>query len=81
MRELTGINPSKRKQLYAVLFEYPFGCFWKFMEAENEKEAKRLSVEWLMKLENEDLDDVDIKKIKLVSTLKDITKLDGLIMK
>jgi hypothetical protein len=74
-------NPSSRKQLYAVLFEYPFGFFWKFMEAENEKEAKRLSIEWLMKLENEHLDDVVIKEIKLVSSLKDITKLEGLLMK
>jgi len=81
MRESTGMNPSSRKQLYAVLFEYPFGCFWKFMEAENNKEAKRLSIRWLMTLEKEELQDISIRKIKLVSSLKDITKLDGLIMK
>jgi hypothetical protein len=81
MRQATGGNPSSRKQLYAVLFEYPFGCFWKFMEAENEKEAKRLSIRWLMKLEKEELQDIVIREVKLVSSLKEITKLDGLIMK
>ena len=75
------INPSSRKQLYAVLFEYPFGCFWKFMEAQDKKEAKRLSIKWLMALEKEELQDIIIREVKLVSSLKDITKLDGLIMK
>jgi hypothetical protein len=77
----TGMNPSSRKQLYAVLFEYPFGCFWKFMEAENNKEAKRLSIRWLMSLEKEEIESITIKQIKLVSSLNEITKLDGLIMK
>lgn len=75
------INPSSRKQIFAVLFEYPFGCFWKFMEAENEKEAKRLSVRWLMTLDKREVKDIIIKGIKLVSSLKEITKLDGLMLK
>lgn len=81
MRQPTGGNPSQRKQLFAVLFEYPFGCFWKFMEADDEKEAKRLSIRWLMKLEKEELKDVVIKEVKLVSFLKEITKLEGLMLK
>ena len=82
MRKPTGGNPSSRKQLYAVLFEYPFGCFWKFMEAENEKEAKRLSIQWLMKVDKEEgLENVSIIDVKLISSLKDLTKLDGLITK
>jgi hypothetical protein len=75
------INPSSRKQIFAVLFEYPFGCFWKFMEAETAKEAKRLSIRWLMRLEKDELKDIKIKEIKLVSSLKEITKLEGLMLK
>ena len=76
-----GINPSQRKQIYAILFEYPWGIFYKFAETETEKEAKKLAVQWAMKLEKEEnMKDLVIREITLVSSLRELKKFKGLVL-
>lgn len=75
------VNPSLRKQVFAILFDYPFGNFYKFILAESNKEARRLAIKWLMTLEKEGLKDVYISKIESINSIEDILKLEGLVLK
>lgn len=74
-----SFNPSKRKQLYAVLIEYPVGSFYKFLEARNEKEAKEKVTNWLTRYFPKELrGEIYIADIKLISSLKEVLRLKGL---
>lgn len=75
------MNPSSRKQVFVVLFEYPYGRFWKFIPAKTSREAKRLALNWLMKLEKYNgIKEMFIVSIKQVSSLAEVLKLEGLVL-
>jgi len=81
LKETKRVNPSLRKQVFSILFDYPFGNFYKFVLAENEKEARRLAIRWLLTLEKEGLKEVYISKIEEINSIKDVLRLEGLVLK
>lgn len=78
---MTSLNPSKRKFLFAVKIINLAGAFYKFVECTNEKEAINKVKEWIdREVPKNERIYWGIEGITLISSLKDLKNLEGLLL-